>query len=129
MKALAALLICLAANSAVAAECETVKDAAARLGKSHSGAEISIPQLVDQPVIKAFLEAEGLEDGSADLFIAVQRPRWTLFVRVLDGMVCASEKPVLVAGDLHDELTGLIVRWRARKGLPAPSGAVPEFPA
>ncbi len=126
MRYLAALLIMLAANSAVSAKCAPTVTAAKALAAQNTGARVSLPPLVDQPVLKAFFEAEQLDGWDADGFLAVRFDDKTIFVPIRDGLVCDDHPVIALAGERLEELTQLIVRWRARQGLPAPSGSVPE---
>lgn len=126
MKTLAACFMLLAATTAVDAKCVPTVTAAATLATQNAKAQVSLPPLVDQPVLKAFFEAEGLDGWDADGFLAVRFPDKTIFVPIRDGLVCDDHPVIAIAGERLEELTNIIVRWRARQGLPAPSGSVPE---
>lgn len=123
MKTLAALFILLAATVAAPAACIPVAEAPAKIGQAFPGAEFVTPPDIDQPVLKAFFEVEGLAVEGVDSFVAAYRPGTTIFFAVTAGQVCDDRQAIAVRGTKVTELIAMINRWRARHGLP---GMVPE---
>lgn len=126
MRLLAALLICLAANSAVVAKCVPTAEAVVTIAKENPKAIVSLLGPTDVADLQPFFEAENAIAAKAQGFISVVFPDKLIVVPVFAGMVC-DELPIgIFEGPDGDPIRHHLLRSRARRGMPAPMGWVPE---
>lgn len=126
MKALAALLMLVAANSAVAAKCVPAAEAVVTIARENPKAIVSVLGPTDVADLVPFFEAENAIAAKAEGFISVVFPDKLIVVPVFAGLVC-DELPVgTFEGADRDPIRHHLLRSRARRGMPAPMGWVPE---
>lgn len=118
MRYLAAFAFLLAATVAAPAACIPLADAATKVVAAFPGAEFVTPPDIDQPVLKAFFESEGVDVAGIDSFVVAFRTGETFFIAVTGGQVCDDRQAIAVRGSKIGELISIINRWRARHGLP-----------
>lgn len=126
MRFLAALLILLAAHSAVAAKCVPTAEAVVTIARENPKAIVSVLGPTDVADLVPFFEAENAIAAKAQGFISVVFPDKLIVVPVFAGLVC-DEIPVgMYAGEASNPIRHHLLRSRARRGMPAPEGWVPE---